>query len=166
MSSNQCIFTIPGDPVAWQRVVPKNGYAYVPTKTKNFEQRVAMIAKTNGAKVLQGPVRMTIDAYAATLRRKDIDNITKAIFDGLNGICFEDDHQVKYPIPRLHIDRENPRTVVMVEPIPVNLLTPEKKKMVLCYRAHNERVSKALDVLDGQVDQDTMDLVSLLLHRG
>lgn len=50
-------------------------------------------------------------------RRPDIDNLVKAVMDGLNSIGYEDDNQVG----ELHIKRlpdpANPRAVVTVEEI-------------------------------------------------
>ena len=73
---------------------------YTPQKTRDYERalksfaQVAMIGKT----VLEGPVKVTITAYFSHktktgwhVSRPDLDNIIKAILDGLNGVVFKDD---------------------------------------------------------------------------
>lgn len=88
---------------------------YTPDKTRTYEGRVSALAMEamQGLPPIRGPVRLDIEAYfeppkdwrpwkrAAALDgsivptiKPDIDNIVKAISDGLNGICWVDDAQV------------------------------------------------------------------------
>lgn len=73
---------------------------FTPQKTRDYERgiralaQVAMVGKT----VLEGPVKVTIKAYFAHktktgwhVYRPDLDNIIKAVLDGLNGTVFDDD---------------------------------------------------------------------------
>lgn len=112
-------FSIPGEPVAKGRakVSTVNGHVQMrtPTKTVNYEAKVGLIAsQAMGAKApFKGPVSLTIQAVfkipkswskkrlAANfddpeyvIKRPDLDNIEKAICDGMNGIVFVDDSQV------------------------------------------------------------------------
>jgi Holliday junction resolvase RusA-like endonuclease len=76
---------------------------YTPRETKNYEQSVAALAQCAmmGKSMMQGPLRVTISAYfqhktktGYHISRPDLDNIVKAILDGLNGVVFEDDAAV------------------------------------------------------------------------
>jgi len=80
----------------------KNGgvVTYTPRETKNYEQAVATLAQCAmlGKDMLEGPVKVTIAAYfehksktGYHISRPDLDNIVKAILDGLNGVVFSDD---------------------------------------------------------------------------
>ena len=83
----------------------KNGgvVTYTPRETKNYEQSVATLAQCAmfGKAMLQGAVKVTIDVYFSHKTKKgyhvsrpDLDNIIKAILDGLNGVVFDDDAAV------------------------------------------------------------------------
>jgi Holliday junction resolvase RusA-like endonuclease len=111
-------FTVPGQPVGKGRPrIARGAFArlYTPEKTASYESRVAMaghIAMGDCA-VLEGAVVVRLDiqvqipaswskvkqarALAGELHpttKPDIDNVEKAIFDGLNGVVWKDDVQV------------------------------------------------------------------------
>lgn len=112
-------FTVEGDPVGKQR--PRftgNGRTYTPQKTKDYEQYVCkcFFEKSGWDFFLDKgePVYIHIDAYyripqntSKAMREKmlkreivpakrvaDIDNVLKAIQDGLNGAAYSDDCQI------------------------------------------------------------------------
>jgi|GEM_PF-6891064 len=81
------------------RPVPKarprlgiNGRMYTPRETKQFEGLISWCTRSVVKKPIEKPVRVNIDVYSKT--RADLDNIAKAILDGLSGIAFIDDRQV------------------------------------------------------------------------
>ena len=105
-------FSIPGKPFAKQRprFSRRNGRAFTPKQTVSFEQTVGTIAAQHIKDPLQGPVEVTIHAtfempksWSAKkkdrmrgrphIQRPDLDNVEKAILDGLNRIAFADDEQ-------------------------------------------------------------------------
>jgi len=107
------MFTVPGKPFAKQRprFSRKSGRAFTPKETVSFEQTVAAIAAQHFPQPITGPVRVWITAVfempASWSREKrdahngqphtqrpDLDNIAKAITDGLNRIAFADDSQI------------------------------------------------------------------------
>jgi len=103
---------IPGKPFAKQRPrMTRQGRAYTPAATVSFERTVAEYALAAGAVATTDPVAVIIRAYfepppswskkrraasigAPHIQRPDLDNIEKAILDGLNRIAFADDGQV------------------------------------------------------------------------
>ncbi|MGX9855799.1 RusA family crossover junction endodeoxyribonuclease [Limimaricola variabilis] len=104
---------IPGKPFGKQRPKfdPRSGRAYTPDATVSFEQTVRELAAKQLTTPLEGPISMTLEAVfvpakswskkrrAAALgtlhtQKPDLDNIEKAILDGLNRIAFADDQQV------------------------------------------------------------------------
>lgn len=110
---------IPGKPFAKQRprFSTKTGATYTPKATVSFENTVRAIAAQTFVEPVQGPVILTIDAYFQMPRswsrkkkdehcggwhtqQPDLDNIIKAIKDGLNRVAFIDDKQVSYVIAR------------------------------------------------------------------
>lgn len=116
-------FFVPGEPKGKGRlrtriVQPKTGKAFVhgytPSKTVEYENMVRLAAEQvmQGREPIAGPVRVTVEAIfplsesaskpkrqrmLAGLeypRRYDLDNVVKAIFDGMNRIVWNDDKQV------------------------------------------------------------------------
>ena len=112
-------FTLPGEPVAWQRrVVTKAGQQFTPAKARArmAEVRWAFDQAAPGWKPHEGPVALTIDAFLkppknwpkwrrATVdgrtwpavgccKKPDASNILKLIEDALNGVAFASDRDV------------------------------------------------------------------------
>ena len=104
--------TILGQPFAKQRPrATKQGRVYTPAETVSFERTVGQIAAQQFPAPITGPVKLTIAATfqpakswskkktadhlgRAHTQRPDLDNIAKAIKDGLNRIAWADDSQV------------------------------------------------------------------------
>ena len=112
-------FVVPGEPVGKgrPRVSTIGGHArmFTPKKTANYESLIAMAAQQAmaGRMLIEGPVMVELHimvgiaaswskkkTQAALLgevmptKKPDIDNVLKAICDGINGIVFKDDVQV------------------------------------------------------------------------
>jgi len=107
-------FIIDGKPHAKQRPrVLKNGHAYTPQETVNYENWVRLCYRQQcGDAYFEGPLIMTITAYLAEPKKKtqqyptkrpDVDNLIKSIADALNGIAYKDDSAiVKAEIQKLY----------------------------------------------------------------
>ena len=76
---------------------------FTPQKTKNYEQEIATTAQCAmfGKTLMEGPLKVEIKAFffhktkeGFHVSRPDLDNIIKAILDGLNGVVFKDDASV------------------------------------------------------------------------
>ena len=101
-------FTIPCEPIGKGRPRFGQGRTYTPQKTKDFEKLVALSALKAGLEKTSSPLQIEINAIhkrpKRLMRKKDpktriikdtkpdIDNIVKAVLDGLKG--YFDDKQV------------------------------------------------------------------------
>ena len=125
--------TIDGKPQPKERPKVYNGHGITPTRTRQYEQRIAAEWRAKGFPTLDGPVRLDVEFYfpipqgwskkkkeQAKLHyivpavRPDLDNLVKIIQDGLNGIAYEDDKQVVMVWSQKLYDDE-PRTEVYVQ---------------------------------------------------
>lgn len=124
-------FTIHGKPFAKQRPRHGKGFTYTPKETVSFEQKVGQIALEHFPEPLTGSVKVTILATFQPAKswskkktaehlgtyhtqRPDLDNIEKAILDGLNRIAFADDGQVAW-VEKRKVWGPEARTVVRIE---------------------------------------------------
>lgn len=105
-------FTITGVPVGKARPrVTRAGGTYTPQATKRHEAYVAHCGRLAmaGRPPLEGPVGAHFrfvyraprswsgkkrEAARWAIGRNDLDNLCKAVADGLNGICYGDDRQI------------------------------------------------------------------------
>ncbi|AEE98042.1 RusA family crossover junction endodeoxyribonuclease [Mahella australiensis] len=85
---------IPGRPVPKGRPrLGKNGNVYTPRKTREYETFVGWKTREVIKEPLVGDVAMDIKVYIKS-QCGDLDNLEKAILDGMNGIAYKDDKQV------------------------------------------------------------------------
>ena len=133
-------FTIPGKPQAKQRprMNRKTGRVYTQKATRDYEKFVGAHAEDaifdlemgipsdfwgcNGGVIPSGvgwkrraSYKVTLKLYFPDKRRRDIDNVAKAICDGMNGVVYDDDSQIKELVIRREMDRGRPRAEVIVE---------------------------------------------------
>lgn len=115
MSSFLC-FTVEGKPQGKQRARRgRGGHFYTPKETRAYEQAVAWSAKQGLARPMgdyRGPVELFVRAYFSDHRRRDADNVLKAVQDALNGICYHDDSQITKAT--VCVEYGQPRTAVAV----------------------------------------------------
>ena len=139
----QIFFTVPGVPVAKARPrgrVITNKFTgkqfvgmYTPKTTVSFENKVAAFCyeKYSGPPVdcavslsirtyfpipKSWPKKKLLEAQTVSIpvtTKPDVDNVVKAIFDGLNGVLFTDDKQV-YALSITKQYSINPRTEIQV----------------------------------------------------
>ena len=110
-------FEVPGPPRPKQR--PRRGRSgrwYTPRATADYEAAVGWAARAAGIhQPCTSPVRLTLHLVFPDRRRRDIDNATKAVMDGLNGIVWYDDSQVVELVVTREVDRDQPRAEITVE---------------------------------------------------
>jgi len=103
-------FVVPGAPIPWARTGGHGKVRFTPARVRSYEAKVAACAQAAGVEPLSGPIALTIGFYLPRpkrlLRRKDpdralpcdrrpdLDNLVKAIKDGLGGVAYADDGQV------------------------------------------------------------------------
>ncbi len=83
-----------------------------------FRQEVCAILAARGVRPLAGPLEMEIVVHPPDRRRRDIDNVQKALLDALqHGGAYEDDSQ----IIRLAIEKGDPveggKTLVQIKEV-------------------------------------------------
>jgi len=134
MGKVKVTINIPPQPKGRPRL--SNGHAYTPQKTRDYEEAVKLIARTQIKRPLSGEIRASVNFYVQTPKswskakfqlaergqirpavKPDIDNLAKAILDALNsGIGYNDDKQ----IVELHLQKfysGRPRTEIELEEI-------------------------------------------------
>jgi Holliday junction resolvase RusA-like endonuclease len=109
-------FFVPGRPVTKQRFDPGHR---LPERVKAWEDMIRVHAK-NAVQFhpqfekLAGGVRCELIILLPDHRKRDIDNLSKAVLDGCNGTLWDDDTQVV----DLHLikgyDKENPGVHIRV----------------------------------------------------
>jgi len=110
-------FVVYGKPQGKQRPrLGKGGRVYTPKETKRYECAVAWAALGARPRTWSKAGRFVVEVtmYFPDLRRRDIDNVLKAALDGMQGVLYEDDSQVVIAGAIKWLDRERPRTEVVV----------------------------------------------------
>ena len=97
----------------YRRVGPRT---LISREGRRFRERVCAQLAGLGVRRLSGPLRIEIEVYPPDRRRRDIDNVQKALLDALqHGGLYEDDSQ----IVKLDIERRGciaqGRTIVRVQ---------------------------------------------------
>ena len=132
-------FVIKGIPKVKQRprFAMRNGkvLTYTPKTTASFENLVKLKAEKEFTHPLENAVRLAIRFYMPrpkrliwktkmmpeihSDKRPDIDNLAKAVIDGLNGIAFNDDAQIAdlHVTKKYHSGDGQSKTIVIVENI-------------------------------------------------
>jgi crossover junction endodeoxyribonuclease RusA len=86
---------------------------------RQFRQRVVTILSILGFKPMRGPLAVTIDVFPPDRRRRDIDNITKALLDALqHGGAYIDDSQiVELHIRKQTVEAPDGKVLVTIQPV-------------------------------------------------
>lgn len=112
------VFVVPGPPVPCGRArVTRRGYAYVPKRTRDYENRVRRIAQSVFSEPLKGPIVVHAFFLCHNNMRRDADNLAKSVTDGLNGIAYLDDSQIIDLRAQMFVNKEAPCAMVGVFPV-------------------------------------------------
>lgn len=136
-SGAHCVFVVPGTPVAKgrARAFIRSGHIghHTPDKTVKYEARVAIFAKQAMAlrPPMAGAVMLSVTAHfpipaswskkrqaaarsglEQVTKKPDLDNVLKAIKDGMNGVVWLDDAQVVRLVDCCKVYSDEPRVEV------------------------------------------------------
>ena len=76
----------------YRRVGPRT---LISREGRRFRERVCSLLAASGVRPMAGPLRVEIEVYPPDRRRRDIDNMQKALLDALeHGRAFRDDSQI------------------------------------------------------------------------
>lgn len=129
-------FSVPGSPKPKERPRFGKGLTYTAKGTRDYEKTVqvsAMKALTqwrieNQGRHWTGVGRFSLNCFLFfdDRRKRDIDNCLKSISDALNGMLYDDDHQIDEIYAYRDYDRHEPRAVVTVRRL--SIAGKEKKR--------------------------------------
>ena len=125
---------VPCEPVPLARARFSGRHCYQPQRNREYRSVVQEAAREamGSRPPMTGEVSATIKLYRRykpTARNYgDCDNHVKSLFDGLNGIAFEDDRQVVRCLVVKFQDKENPHAEITLESVPTS--------------GHDERIGK------------------------
>ena len=121
MTAEHLSFIVPGKPQPKQRARRgASGHWYTPEPTKRYEAEVAKAAlvemQRHGIRrgTFTPPITIAVRCYFKDHRRRDGDNVLKAVQDACNGIVWDDDSDVRDARVTTAIDRDVPRTEVTI----------------------------------------------------
>lgn len=83
---------------------------------REYKQNAAMLARGQGAVVLDGDVALIGTVYLDS-RRRDLSNCIKLLEDSLKAVCYHDDRQVAHLDLVRRFDAGNPRVELTVAPL-------------------------------------------------
>jgi Holliday junction resolvase RusA-like endonuclease len=112
--------TVPGDPVSKQRprfVLRKGGGVYTPKQTKEAEEIIKWEIKKAHRELLvdeDQQFAVYLGFFTASYQRRDVDNMSKLVFDACTGIVWKDDCQVKEMHSYVERQDPNPRTEIII----------------------------------------------------
>jgi len=107
-------FRVPGQPVPKARPRVTERGTFTPQRTRDWEEAVGWAFKGMGAATFDGPVSVMMTFLRKGRRKVDLDNLVKSVLDGLNGVAFHDDQQVRELSARVIYGCDEPLAEVTV----------------------------------------------------
>lgn len=109
-------FTVDGRPVPKGRPRVTQHGTYTPQRTRDYERRVGWgYVQVSSRRRPDPDAEFAVTRVFHTASRADVDNLAKAVLDGLNGVAWKDDSQVVELLSRrVSADRSTERAVVTV----------------------------------------------------
>lgn len=117
VSRIRLLLTIPGDPVSKQRPRFSGKRAYTPAETRAAEESIKWhIIESHRALLpdADSSFGVRLQFFTKNYQRRDLDNMSKLIFDACNGMVWKDDAQVHELTARLVRADPNPRTEIAI----------------------------------------------------
>jgi len=94
--NRELLFFVEGTPRPKQSFrYSKKGH-YIPARVRAWQDAVAWAAQQEmaGDEPMEGELSVSLTFYRPNKVRCDLDNLSKAVLDAMNGIVYEDDKQV------------------------------------------------------------------------
>jgi len=118
-SDNLLVIRVDGQPLPKQSFrALKSGGGYTDPRIAKWAREVALKARDamidNKRQLITGPVEVSISFWRKSNSRVDLDNLTKNVMDGLTGVVWVDDQQVKFLHLAKFIDPVNPGVVIEI----------------------------------------------------
>jgi Holliday junction resolvase RusA-like endonuclease len=114
-------FHVPGNPLPKQSYRHSKHGGYTPKRIKDWQQAVsvtAMFAMFDlSLETQQGDLACELVFVRGDRRKVDLDNLSKAVLDAMNGIVYEDDKQIVDLRLRKFYSKESPGLTVKVYPV-------------------------------------------------
>jgi crossover junction endodeoxyribonuclease RusA len=90
------LFELPWPPSINNYYVHTRNHTYIGDRGRDYRIIVRSILNTNKARKISGYIRLELELYPPDKRKRDMDNIQKALWDALqHGGLYEDDSQIK-----------------------------------------------------------------------
>lgn len=105
---------VDGPPTSKARARYGKGRMYVDTMQRAAESALGWQLKAFIRRPLTGNLAIGCIFYRPNYQRIDVDNLLKHVLDSANGVCWEDDSQVTAILGVAELDRQNPRTVIVI----------------------------------------------------
>ena len=108
-------FWFRGNPIPKGRPRYARDHFYTYAPTADWEEMVGWQARDQfKRRPLLGPLGIGFIFYREDRRKVDLDNLEKAMLDGLQGVFFEDDSQIKEKTGKVLYDKERPGVEVTI----------------------------------------------------
>ena len=119
MRANSILLDLPWPPSVnhyYRHVGPR---VLISREGRKYRKRICALLDISNPPALAGGIEVSIDAFPPDLRRRDLDNLQKSLFDSLQyaGV-FKDDSQIhKFTITRQAVCRPNGKIIVALSPL-------------------------------------------------
>ena len=117
LRADKITFFVSGQPVPKQSFRKTTTGGYTDPKVTAWQDTVGYKAKEIIKAPLKGKVRVKMFFYLADNRVVDLDNLSKAVLDGLKGIAFGDDCMVTRLLLTKEVRKDNPGVLIALSEI-------------------------------------------------
>lgn len=109
-------YTVSGPPVPWQRARSNGKQRWTAPKMRHAKiaHQLTAIANRPRGWPLDARYELEVTAFCLPIQRGDADNYGKLVSDALQGALYTNDRRVTRCDSRREIDRDRPRTEVVV----------------------------------------------------
>lgn len=98
----------------YRRVGPRT---LISREGRAYREKVCALLAARGVETLTGPVQVKVEVYPPDRRRRDIDNVLKALLDAIEkGGAYRDDSQIVRLVAEKHRPVEGGRAIVRIRP--------------------------------------------------